>query len=451
VSAAFDVREAGVKEQVWMDGRLDGLPRLAAPGAGDRLLIVAAHPDDESLGAGGLIATAAANGAEICLLVVSDGEASHPHSRTHSPAELATIRRGEIGAAMRELAPGATTQFLGLPDGAISAHPERLRAAIEERLEGCTHLASPWTGDRHPDHEACAGVAADLSSGCPGLRHWQFPIWAWHWADAAATRLPMAGLHRLDLGREQCRRKQAAIACHRSQHVSLSDEPGDEAILPPHVLDHFARDFESFVLGPESSTYPAANAQYFDSLYAESDDPWGLAERFYERRKRALVLACLTRERFRRAFEPGCATGLLTRELAKRCDELIAWDGASAVVERARAGLAALDNVALSCRRIPEDWPEGTFDLILLSEVGYYCVELGALADRVQGSLAADGIVLVCHWRHAAPDHPHGAADVHAAVGRNLHRLLEHVERDFRLEVFARDPRSVATVEGIVG
>jgi LmbE family N-acetylglucosaminyl deacetylase len=162
VSAAFEVHEAGVEEQVWRDGRLDGLPRLAAPGAGDRLLVVAAHPDDESLGAGGLIATAAANGAEILVLVVSDGEASHPHSRTHSPAELATIRRGEIGAAMRELAPGATTQFLGIPDGAIAAHSQRLRAAIEDRLDGCTHLASPWTGDRHPDHEACADVAADL-------------------------------------------------------------------------------------------------------------------------------------------------------------------------------------------------------------------------------------------------------------------------------------------------
>jgi hypothetical protein len=86
-----------------------------------------------------------------------------------------------------------------------------------------------------------------------------------------------------------------------------------------------------------------------------------------------------------------------------------------------------------------------------LSEVGYYCTELDVLADRVEGSLAADGVVMASHWRHAAPDHPHDAAGVHAAIGRNLHHLLEHVEPDFRLDVFSRDPRSVATVEGIIG
>ncbi len=434
-----------------MDGRLDDLPRLAAPGAGDRLLVVAAHPDDESLGAGGLIAMAAANGAEVCVLVVTDGEASHPHSRTHAPAELARIRRREVGAAIRALAPTACTHFLAVPDGAVDAHREQVRNAVGQRLEGCTHLATPWIGDRHPDHEACAEVAAELSAGRAGLRHWQFPIWAWHWADAATADLPIPRLHRLDLEGESSRRKQAAIACHRSQHQPLSDAPGDATILPPHVLEHFTRDFESFVFDPGSNAFPAAAAAYFDRLYTDSEDPWGLADRFYERRKRELVLACLPRERFRRAFEPGCATGLLTRELAKRCDEVMAWDGASAVLEQARGSLAAFGNAELSCRRIPEDWPEGTFDLILLSEVGYYCIDLDVLADRVRGSLAADGVVLACHWLHPAPDHPREAADVHTALGRNLHHLLEHVEQDFRLDVFARDPRSVATLEGMVG
>src|SRR5664279_305672 len=99
MTRSIDPTKPGTPEQEWLDGRLDHLPRLEVPGAGDRLLVVAAHPDDESLGAGGLIAAAVARGADVRVIVATDGEASHPDSTTHTPAQLAITRRAEVTAA----------------------------------------------------------------------------------------------------------------------------------------------------------------------------------------------------------------------------------------------------------------------------------------------------------------------------------------------------------------
>src|SRR5205823_5271974 len=93
----FDHRDPGTPESAW---QLPDLEPLGRPAAGDRLVVVAAHPDDETLGAGGLIAGAHRAGAVITVIVATDGEASHPNSPTHSSAELATTRRGEVQAAI---------------------------------------------------------------------------------------------------------------------------------------------------------------------------------------------------------------------------------------------------------------------------------------------------------------------------------------------------------------
>jgi hypothetical protein len=100
--------------------------------------------------------------------------------------------------------------------------------------------------------------------------------------------------------------------------------------------------------------------------------------------------------------------------------------------------------------RIPDDWPEGSFDLVVLSEVGYYCEDLDLLVRRVEASLDDDGIVVACHWAHAADDHPQRADDVHEALGNALHRDVHHVEADFQLDIWSRRGLSVATAEGII-
>ncbi|HVB26679.1 MAG TPA: methyltransferase, partial [Mycobacteriales bacterium] len=211
---------------------------------------------------------------------------------------------------------------------------------------------------------------------------------------------------------------------------------------------HFARDFEAFIVEPG---HPAEQASYFDALYASAEDPWGLAERFYETRKRDLLLASLPRPRFHRAFEPGCATGLLTAGLAERCDELIAWDGAEAAVRQTHARLDGLPSVRIEQRRIPSDWPPGEFDLVVLSEVGYYCPDPTELATRVRNCLSRDGVVIACHWRHHANDHPQTARNVHDAImATGLRALARHREADFLLDIWSRTGESVAQAEGIL-
>jgi LmbE family N-acetylglucosaminyl deacetylase len=430
VTTSFDHRLPGTDARMWVDGRLDDLDRLGPPGPGDRLLVVAAHPDDESLGAGGLIATALANGAQVSLLVVSDGEASHPSSPTHTAARLAAVRRAEVTAAMARLGPGVRIRFAAIADGSIADNQSRLAELIAAEMPYCTHVITPWIGDRHPDHETCARVAADLVAG-RAVEHWQYPIWAWHWADPDAPNLPLEKMSRIDLSPSAQAAKLAALSCHRSQHTALSDAPADQPVLPPNVLAHFQRDFECFIRTKKICSAPAASTGYFDHLYDGADDPWRLTTSFYERRKLSLLLASLPRERFARAFEPGCALGLLTVQLAERCDELIAWDGASSAIAQTRARLGERTDVILEQRRIPREY-------------------LRQLAGHCRQSLTDDGVIVACHWTHPARDHPQTAQAVHAMVGAGLHRIAQHTEADFLLDVWSRDSRSVAALDGVV-
>lgn len=183
------------------------------------------------------------------------------------------------------------------------------------------------------------------------------------------------------------------------------------------------------------------DATYFDDLYAHADDPWGLATEAYEARKYALTLAALPRARYRRGFEPGCAIGVLTSALAARCEALVSWDGAAAAVqhatERVRAG-----HVRIEQRRVPGEWPDGSFDLVVVSELLYFldADERIRLYERVRASLEPGGHLVAVHWRHAF-DAASGTGDeAHAelATTPGWGRLVEHIEADFLLGVWER-------------
>jgi LmbE family N-acetylglucosaminyl deacetylase len=447
VPATFSPSELGAAEAAWQQSRLNTLPCLPAPGADDVVVVVAAHPDDESLGAGGLIATATARGAQVRVVVATHGEASHPESLSHRPDQLAELRQTEAHRAVAALGVSGSPVFLALPDGQLSVHRSELESVLAELIADATLVVSTWCGDGHPDHDACADAVGSLAAAS-GIPHWQYPIWAWHWAAPDGDQLPWERMRRLVLDGAARNAKRTAVRAYRSQVTELSATPGDEPVLPTHVLAHFDRDFETFVVDPHA---PAAHTAYFDALYAAADDPWGLADRFYERRKRDLLLAALPRERFGRAFEPGCANGEITARLVERCDHVVAWDVAAAAVQRTRVRCGNRADVDRG--RVPDEWPSGRFDLIVLSEVGYYCADLKALAARVAGSLTADGVVVACHWRRAAPDHPHSGDRVHEVLNDGLAglcRIVRHVEPDFLLDVWSCRPDSVAQLEGIL-
>ena len=136
---------------------------------------------------------------------------------------------------------------------------------------------------------------------------------------------------------------------------------------------------------------------YFDALYASDPDPWRFATSDYEREKYAATLAALPEGRFAAGLEIGCSIGVLTRQLAGCCDHLLALDVAEAALAQARARCPA---VTFERRRIPDEWPPGTFDLILFSEVLYYLDEptLRITAGKAMAALRPGGCVVMVHY-----------------------------------------------------
>ncbi|MBF4630600.1 PIG-L family deacetylase [Clavibacter michiganensis subsp. phaseoli] len=455
---AFDAREPGTDADAWdADPRWDALaaPDLAGMAA---LLVVSAHADDESIGAAGLMATAAARGVPVTLVIVTDGAASHPGSPTRTPDELVALRRDEARAALDQVAPDARLVLLGHPDGGIRERRDAVRddlAALLADAAPGTWVAAPWRGDGHRDHRVTGEVLAELVGALPaarGIRLVEYPVWMWHWATPADPRVPWAAMRALPLDARVREAKRAAIRAHASQVDPLSDAPEDAAVLRPGFLRHADRDREVLIVGEDAPATPTA-AERFDAAYARAEDPWRVQTRWYERRKRLATLAALPDERYGRALEIGCSIGVTTAGLAERVDELLAVDVAPTAVERARARLADAPHVRLEVRDVGADWPDGAFDLVVMSEVGYYLDD--AAFDRVLAALpdalGATGTLVACHWRHPEGDFRRTGDEVHARLAAvpGLHVLARHEEDDFLLEVLSADPRSVATRTGL--
>jgi predicted TPR repeat methyltransferase len=136
----------------------------------------------------------------------------------------------------------------------------------------------------------------------------------------------------------------------------------------------------------------------FDRLYRETADPWNYETSAYEADKYARCLALLPPRRFTRALEVGCSIGVMSEAIAPRCDSLLGLDFAPTAVERARARL--IPSAKFEVASVPEGWPQGYWDLIVLSEVLYYLSPTGLdkVIRRVADSLAPDGVCLVAGY-----------------------------------------------------
>jgi len=146
-----------------------------------------------------------------------------------------------------------------------------------------------------------------------------------------------------------------------------------------------------------SDTLPTA---YFDALYGSDPDPWKFATSPYEREKYALTLAVLPHARYASALEVGCSIGVLTRDLALRCDRLLAVDVAEAPLLEAKRRCADLPSVRFEKMFAPNQWPDEAFDLILLSEMIYYLSpdDVARLASRVSQCVRNEADVVMVHW-----------------------------------------------------
>lgn len=157
--------------------------------------------------------------------------------------------------------------------------------------------------------------------------------------------------------------------------------------------------------------------EYFERIYADSDDPWGFESAWYEKRKQALTMALLTRPHYESVFEPGCASGELTRHLSARAGHVYALEILPRIVARAITRLADLTNVEVQQGAIPDDWPRLSFNLIVLSEVVYYLdpAAIAVVARLIEETLAPGGDLVLVHYL-GETDYP--------VSGREAHELL---------------------------
>lgn len=187
---------------------------------------------------------------------------------------------------------------------------------------------------------------------------------------------------------------------------------------------------------------PPRTPEYFEQLYARDPDPWQFATSDYERDKYAATLAALPHERYTRAFEVGCSIGVLTRQLASRCDTILAVDVADAALRQAAERCADQPGVEIARMVVPQDWPPGRFDLIVFSEVLYYLTPADRLltARLSQDSLSPGGAIVLVNWHGPTDGGGTGdatAEEVIAACAPRLRPVLQQRAERYRLDVLS--------------
>ena len=185
---------------------------------------------------------------------------------------------------------------------------------------------------------------------------------------------------------------------------------------------------------------------YFDKVYQANNDPWQFASSPYERAKYEATLAALPRPHYERVFEIGGSIGILTARLAPRCGHLLSVDVSEAAITQARQRCAEFPQVEIKRLQVPNEFPAGQFDLILMSEVGYYLspADLARAADQLLAALPTGGQLLLVHWTPVVPDYPQTGDEVHefflqkTQPGGPLRHLLGERHDKYRLDLLEK-------------
>lgn len=226
-----------IENATWL-WQLGSLPEWQPPDI--PAVVLAPHPDDETLGAGALIATLRARGVPVSVVAATDGENCYDIP----PDEREAIRRVREAEQARALARlGVSSENihrLRLTDSGLHLLEEELTAKLMDLAQPGMHLVAPWTGDFHPDHEACARAAAAVARAM-NLPLTYYFFWTWHRGDH--TTLEGLPLRRFVPDGAALCAKQEALQQHRSQ----LEWPGGEPILPPHLLEPVEWPFEVFL------------------------------------------------------------------------------------------------------------------------------------------------------------------------------------------------------------
>jgi LmbE family N-acetylglucosaminyl deacetylase len=215
------------------------------------IAVLAPHPDDESLGCGGLIAEACALGRPPLLVFLTDGTGSHPNSAAYPRARLRRVRECEAIAAAAILGvPESRVVFMRFPDTAAPSSGPALQAAAGRlaalaRASRCGAMAVPWRHDPHCDHEAAAARASHACAQA-GIRLLNYPIWGLTLPpDTLIDAHPITGF-RIDITAHLARKRRAILA-HASQYAGLITDDPQGFQMTPGFIDRFLGPTEIFL------------------------------------------------------------------------------------------------------------------------------------------------------------------------------------------------------------
>jgi SAM-dependent methyltransferase len=184
------------------------------------------------------------------------------------------------------------------------------------------------------------------------------------------------------------------------------------------------------------------SSSFFEAKYQSSADPWSFATSQYEQARYQAIFDAIGHRRYRHVFEPGCSIGILTEKLASICDRIDASDLSYTAICRARDRTHHLSNVQTTCGGLPAFIPDGTFDLVVFSEIGYYFTapELFSIAEILVNRIYKSGMFLAAHWLGESPDHLLSGDCVHEVIARVPNLTLQYSERhtNFRLDTWQR-------------
>lgn len=227
-----------------------GTPELVfGPGCA---LILAPHPDDESLGCGGAIAACCQAGRPPIVAVLTDGGMSHPESKSFSREQLVRLREAEAREATSVLGlPQDRLIFLREPDTKAPREGEAFERVVGQLTKlilgfGGSGIIAPWRLDPHCDHEAAALIAAEVAARLR-IRHVEYPVWGWLLPPEQIIDAGTAAGWRLDITCHRTR-KLKAIAAYRSQYGELISDDPCGFTLPSELLKALTGNFETFLL-----------------------------------------------------------------------------------------------------------------------------------------------------------------------------------------------------------
>jgi LmbE family N-acetylglucosaminyl deacetylase len=228
--------------------------RLVCEALEDRpFIVVAPHPDDESLGCGGLIADACRQGLRGKVIIVSDGAGSHPNSKAYPPDRLKAVRQEEARRAGAEvgLKPEEDMLFLGLRDRYVPSEGAEAEHAIDVLVDSARESDAgsffvSWRHDPHCDHQASYTITREAQRRVKGVRLFEYIVWGQTLPPSTEVG-PICNGFRIRIDPDCLKKKRRAIAAHRSQTIDLIDDDPEGFRLTQSELARFDLPYEFFL------------------------------------------------------------------------------------------------------------------------------------------------------------------------------------------------------------